>query len=113
MLLYPSEYKKYIKNHYDIINDIFKRNYRFDMYVSFWEKWEVLLTKTGSDGNLYTYDEIEDSLSFIDNYVRKHVNFFLFTDQRHKYLLDTIKRLGDIEKSERLLQETIRKWYLN
>ena len=112
-LLTKTEYKKYLVEHMDVVNEIFAKNYTITIYIRVNENWEILLTKTWSDGVLYTYDEYETSIEFIDYYLRKYVNFFLFSSKRQAYLLDTIKRIGDIEKAENILKDTIRKWYID
>lgn len=112
-LLYRKEYKQRIRENLDYINEVLSKNYSFTIYITIDESGDFLLTKTWSDGILYTYDEVEESLQFIDNYLKKHINFFLFTEKRQAYLLDTIKRIWDVDKSENILKETISKGYIN
>jgi len=113
-LLTKPKYKKYILDHHDIINALFQKHYPtlfFRVHQN--EKGDLLLSKTWSDWVIYTYDEVENSIEFVDNYIKKYINFYLFTPARHSYLLDIIKRLGDVDKAENLLHETIKKWYID
>lgn len=111
-LFYKKEYRKYIIDHIDILNKRLKENYDFTIYIHLSDKWEILLTKTWTDGVLYTYDELETSITFIDYYTKKFSNVFLFTEKRQNYLLDIIKRIWEMDKAENLLSETIRKGYI-
>ena len=113
-LLYRTQYKKYIVDHVDIINDLFKKNYSFPIYITVSDSGEVLFSKMfKDDGIVYTYDEVETSIQFIDDHIKPYINFYLFSQLRQNYLLDTIKRIWDVSKAEDILSETIKKWYIN
>lgn len=112
-LFTKSKYKKYLLDHEDIINRLFEKHYPGKvMKISQGEDGMLLFTKTWSDGGIYTYDEIEDSIEFVDNYLKRYINFYLFTDKRHAYLLDIIKRVWSVDEAEKLLIETIQKGYI-
>lgn len=113
-LLYRTQYKQHILDHVDIINSLLKKNYSYPIYITISKSWELLFSKMfKDDGIIYTYDEVESSIQFIDEHMKKYINFYLFTNKRQEYLLDTIKRIWDVSKAENILWETIKKWYIN
>lgn len=113
LLLSKQEYKNYLAKNYETINKELWNYYSFYIKIQI-INWEVILSKkSNNDNDIFDYNEYEDSIELIDHYLKKYHNVFLVTDSRKQYLLDTIKRIWDIENSEKLLIETIQKWYIN
>ena len=113
MLLKKIDYKKFIMNNHIKLNKILKEKLNFYIEIKIINN-EILLTKKSIDGiEVFTYDEYENSIEYIDWYLKTFIYTFLFTESRNIYLLDIIKRIWNVEKSENILIESIQKWYLN
>lgn len=109
MLLYYEDYKKYIINNYDIINEILKKNYNYFIKVEIREGIVFLVKKWIKNQEIYEYDEYDSSLEYIDRYIKKYINFFLFSHNRQRFLLDTVKKVWGLKKAENIVIETIQK----
>jgi hypothetical protein len=90
---------------------VLENQYKGEKKMSIWDNWEILYHNFthGKIQVWVTYNEGENSVEYLDHWLYDFIDTLLLTHQRKQYFLDLVKRNNDLEKSEKILLDCIRK----
>lgn len=111
MLLDKKNYKRFLIENKDSINEVLTKQYNWKKKMNIWA-YEDILYHNFTHWKIsvwVTYNEGENSIEYLDNWLYQFIDALLLTPPRKQYFLDLVKRNNDLEKSEKLLIDCIRK----